>query len=56
MVPSRIYNKDLYSLKGPHVPCYEAQLLLSPAISTFHKTAAACIRPNGHVKSQPAQL
>lgn len=47
MVPSHIYNMDLYSWKGPHVPCYEVQLLLSPAISTFHRTAAACIRPNG---------
>lgn len=44
MVPSHIYNKDPYFLKDPHAPCYEVQLLLSPAISTFHKTAAACIK------------
>ena len=54
MVPSHIYNKDLYSLRGPHVPYYEVQLLLSPAISTFHRMAAACLRPNGQVKSQPS--
>lgn len=51
MVPGRIYNKDLYSWKGPRVPCYGVQSLLSPAISTFHGMAAACIRPKWSAKS-----
>jgi len=51
MVPSHIYNKDLNSLRGPHVPYYKVQLLLSPTMSTFHRMVVACIKLKGQVKS-----